>query len=298
VTWTPADIPSQNGRTVLVTGANRGLGLEIAKVLAGTGANLVMACRDATKAAGAVDLIRHATPDARLQIMTVDLADLASIRQFAAEVAAKIPKLDVLVNNASAILQPRGKTRDGFETHMGVNHLGTFALTGLLLPSLQAAGAARVVSTASLAHKMAKQFDVEDLQYTKGPYVEMEAYGRSKLATLLFTFELDQRAKRAGLPLVAAAAHPGWSNTNPDQGGLLMRVANSFLAQSAARGALPALYAATMPDVQGGEYFGPGGMGELGGLPKRVDARPEARDPKVAARLWELSQELTGVKYL
>lgn len=298
MSWTPAEIPSQRGRVAMVTGANRGLGLEIAAGLAGAGATVILACRDAQKAMGAVRLIRERMPQASLETISLDMADLVSIRACAAESARRWPTLDLLVNNASAILQPRGTTRDGFETHMGVNHLGTFALTGMLLDPLRASGSARIVCTASLAHKMAKSFDVEDLQYRNGNYVEMEAYGRSKLATLLFSFGLDWRLKRAHVRALSVAAHPGWSNTNPDQGGFLMRLANNFFAQSAATGAWPALYAATMGDVQGGEYYGPSGMGELGGPPKRVEARPEARDLATAARLWELSEQLTGVKYL
>jgi NAD(P)-dependent dehydrogenase (short-subunit alcohol dehydrogenase family) len=179
-----------------------------------------------------------------------------------------------------------------------VNHLGTFALTGLLLDRLAASGAARVVNTSSLAHKMAKRLPLDDLMYREGRYEEMEAYGRSKWATLLFTQELDRRVKKAGLPIVAAAAHPGWSNTNPDRGGFFMRLSNQLFAQPAQMGAWPALYAATMPDVKGGEFFGPGGLQELRGPPTRAVMRPEAKDPASAARLWELSEKLTGVKYL
>lgn len=285
-------------RAAVVTGANRGLGLEIACALASAGATVVMACRDAAKGEAAAAAVRRRVPQASVQVMPLDLADLASIRSFAADVGAAFPKLDILVNNASAILVPRAATRDGFEMHMGVNHLGTFALTGLLLERLKVAGAARVVNTSSIAHKMAKHLPLDDLQYRHGRYVEMEAYGRSKWAALLFTLELDRRLHKAGLPIITAAAHPGWSNTNPGRGGLAMRAMNALLAQSPAMGAQPALYAATMPDVRGGDYFGPGGMGELRGPPKRAAMRPEARDPAAAARLWELSEALTGVKYL
>jgi len=285
------------GKVAVVTGANRGLGLEIAASLAAAGAAVVLACRDLGKAGQAAGLIRQRAPGAALEPMALDLAELASIRRFATACAGRFPTLDLLVNNASAILVPRGETRDGFETHMGVNHLGTFALTGLLLDRLGAAGSARIVNTSSLAHRMAKAFDIDDLQYRNGPYREMEAYGRSKLATLLFTFELDRRLRRAGLPVIAVAAHPGWSNTNPDRGGVLMRLMNDLMAQAPAQGAAPALYAATMPGVQGGEFFGPGGLQELRGPPRRVEARPEARDAALAAKLWERSEQLTGVKY-
>jgi NAD(P)-dependent dehydrogenase (short-subunit alcohol dehydrogenase family) len=290
------NLPSLAGKVALVTGANRGLGLEIAAGLAAAGATVVLACRDAGKAESAVQEIRRRVPAAKLETIAVDLAELASIRRFAQEVSARFPKLDLLVNNASAILVPYGKTRDGFETHIGVNHLGTFALTGLLLDRLRGGG--RIVSTSSLAHKMTKGLDLADLHFERTPYKDMDAYGRSKLATLLFTFELNRRLQQARLPVLAAAAHPGWSNTNPDQGSFFMRLMNRLMAQSAAAGALPALYAATMPDVQGGEYFGPGGMAELRGAPKRVQPRPEARDATLAAQLWALSENLTGERYL
>lgn len=296
--WAPSAIPSQAGRVAIVTGANRGLGLEVAYELARAGATVVLACRNAARAAGAVESVRARVPHAKLERRAVDLGDLVSVRRFAADCARDFPKAHLLVNNAAAILQPRGKTKDGFEMHMGVNHLGAFALTGLLLPLLASSGDGRVVNTSSLAHKMAKRFDVDDLAYERGAYVEMEAYGRSKWAALLFTFELDRRLKAAGLPVKAMAAHPGWSNTNPDQGSLWMRALNGLMAQPAAQGAWPALYAATMPDVQGGDYFGPGGLGELRGGPKRVTARPEARDAALASRLWAASEKLTGVSYL
>jgi NAD(P)-dependent dehydrogenase (short-subunit alcohol dehydrogenase family) len=293
--WSVAQMPSQAGRTAVVTGANRGLGFEIAAALAQAGAQVVLACRDTGKGEAAAQGIRARAPQARVEVMAYDQASLQSIRRFAADLKAQHPRIDLLVNNASAILVPRGATADGFEMHMGVNHLGSFALTGLLLEALAPDG--RVVNTASLAHRMCKGFDVEDLGFGKGEYGEMEAYGRSKLATLLFTFELDRRLRARGSAVVAVAAHPGWSNTNPDRGGFFMRLANSIFAQSPARGAAPALYAATMPDVRGGEYFGPGGPGEMGGAPARVKARPEADDPALAARLWKKSEALTGVRY-
>ncbi len=294
--WTRADIPSLAGKTALVTGANRGLGLEIACGLAGAGATVILGCRDAGRALDAITEIRRRVPGAKPRAMTLDLADLASIRLFAKEFSARHSKLDILVNNASAILVPQGKTRDGFETHIGVNHLGTFALTGLLLDCLRGGG--RIVNTSSMAHKMTKGLDLDDLNLERARYKDMDAYGRSKLATLLFTFELDRRLKKAVLPVTVATAHPGWSNTNPDKGGFFLRLSNKVFAQPAAAGALPALYAATMPDVQGGEYFGPGGMAELRGAPKRVPSRPEARDAVAAQRLWALSENMTGVRYL
>lgn len=285
-------VPPQAGSTAIVTGANRGLGFEIARELAAAGAHVVLACRDAALGRDAARRI-----GANAEALELDLADLASVRAFAGAVASRFARLDLLVNNASAILQPRGHTRDGFELHMGVNHLGTFALTGLLLDRLSAAPAARVVSTGSLAHKLARRLPLDDLQYRDGPYEPMEAYGRSKWATLLFTFELDRRCRQAQRPIRAVAAHPGWANTNPDRGGFFMRLANGLMAQPPDAGAAPVLHAATAEDVVGGDYFGPAGVGELRGPPRRVEARAEARDPQLGARLWKISEELTGVSY-
>ena len=296
--WSLQDIPSLAGKLAVVTGANRGLGLEISCGLAGAGATVVMACRDAARAQAAMTAVRQRVPGAQLEVMALDLADLGSIRQFAQVFEQKFPKLDLLCNNASAIMVPQQNTRDGFEMHIGVNHLGSFALTGLLLPRLCATAGARIVNTASLAHGLNKGLNLDDLHFERTPYKEMEAYGRSKLATLLFTFELDRRLRASGAGVVAAAAHPGYTSTNPDLGGFFMRLSTRLFAQSVAMGALPALYAATAADVTGGEYFGPDGFKQLGGYPARVDCRADARDPALSAQLWARSEQLTGVHYL
>lgn len=296
--WTLAELPRLEGRTAVVTGANRGLGLEIAAGLAGAGASMVLACRDAAKAEGAVAEIRRRVPQARLAVVTLDLADLASVRRCARLLGERYPVLDLLCNNGSAIMVPQGKTRDGFETHIGTNHLGHFALTGLLLDSLRRAPAARVVNTSSMAHKLTKGLNLDDLHFERRPYKEMDAYGQSKLAVLSYTFELDRRLRGAGAPVLAVAAHPGWSNTNPDQGNAVMRFFNGLIAQSAAMGALPSLYAAAAPGVKGGEYYGPGGFKELGGYPAPAAASDQARDAELGSRLWARSEMLTGVQYL
>lgn len=296
--WTIGDIPPQDGKLAVVTGANRGLGLEIATALAGAGAHVILAVRDLGKATNAETHIRRLHPAATLDSMVLDQADLASIRQFSEAFHERFDRLDLLINNASAILVPLSKTRDGFEMHIGVNHLGTFALTGLLLDRLGAAREARIVNTSSTAHRLVKGIDLDDLQFERTPYKEMEAYGRSKLAALLFTGELDRRLRKAGLSIKAVAAHPGYSNTNPDKGGFLMRLATSLFAQPAAMGALPQLYAATAPDVQSGDYFGPAGIAEMRGYPTKVGRTAAAGDQAVAARLWQLSETLTGVDYL
>jgi NAD(P)-dependent dehydrogenase (short-subunit alcohol dehydrogenase family) len=295
--WTVQDIPSQAGRLAVVTGANRGLGLEIVRALAEKGAHVIMAVRDPANATTAAKKVTDQFPGAQIMVMRLDQADLASIRHFSEEIHNRFNHLDLLINNASAILVPQSKTSDGFESHIGVNHLGSFALTGLLLDRLSAGKEARVVNTSSTAHRLVKGIDLDDLQLERTSYKEMEAYGRSKLAALLYTAELDRRLKKAGLPVKAVAAHPGYSNTSA-KGGFLMRLATDIFAQPAAMGALPQLYAATAPNVAGGDYYGPGGIAEMRGYPAKVDCTPQAKDEATAAKLWTISETLTGVSYL
>jgi NAD(P)-dependent dehydrogenase (short-subunit alcohol dehydrogenase family) len=295
--WTAADIPPQTGRIAVVTGANRGLGLEISAALAKAGAHVVIAVRDVVKAADTVEAIVNQTPDAKVDPLLLDQADLSSIRHFSEAFHARFGQLHLLINNASAILAPQSTTANGFETHIGVNHLGSFALTGLLLDRLLAAPNARIVNTSSTAHRMVKGLDFDDLQTERTPYKEMEAYGKSKLAALLFTAELDRRLRMVGADVKAVAAHPGYSNTTP-KGGFVMRLATDVFAQPAVMGALPQLYAATAPDMEGGDYIGPGGIAEMRGYPAKVGRSAAAKDPAAAARLWQISEELTGVRYL
>lgn len=296
--WTLNDIPDLSGRLALVTGANRGLGLEIAAGLAGAGARVVLACRNLARAEGAVAEIKRRAPGSQPEVMALDLADLASIRDFAAGFAARHERLDLLVNNGAAIMSPKSLTRDGFETHIGTNHLGPFLLTGLLLERLAATPGSRILNTASIAHNLTAGVNLDDPFYERRPYKEMDAYGASKLATLQFTFGLDRRLRRAGLPVVAVAAHPGYTATNLDIGNVFMRLATRLFAQAPAMGALPALHAATAPGVAGGDYWGPGGYKELKGYPKKVGCRPEASDPAAADRLWAWSERMTGLHYL
>ncbi len=299
--WTSDDITGVDGATVLITGANSGLGLETAKALAGHGAQVVMAGRNPQKlarAAAAVEGVRPAT-------LQLDLADLSSVRTAAAEVAQLVPQLDVLINNAGVMATPFERTADGFERQIGTNHLGHFALTGLLLPLLHH-DHARVVNVSSAAHRMG-DIDPDDLNYDRRGYSSWPAYGQSKLANLLFTAELDRRAQAAGWDLVAAAAHPGYAATNLQTSGpwyarnpigkAASRVMNLILAQSAEAGARPQLYAAVGSDVVGNDYFGPDGFRESRGHPVRVGRRSEASDPDLAARLWNASEALTGVVY-
>jgi NAD(P)-dependent dehydrogenase (short-subunit alcohol dehydrogenase family) len=290
---------------MLVTGANSGLGFETVLTLAGQGAHVILACRDLEKGRSAEQRVRAAHPHASTALMPLDLASLADIRRFAGAVHAATPRLDVLVNNAGVMALPERRTADGFEMQFGTNHLGHFALTGLLMDLLLATPKARVVTVSSGFHRLAKiRFD--DPQWTKG-YAKWPAYGQSKVANLLFTYELQRRLTRAGADVISVAAHPGYASTNLQFAGPRMEgssiaerisaLGNRLLAQSAAKGALPQLYAATADDVRGGDYFGPSGFGEMWGAPRRVTSNAHSRDEAVAGRLWELSESVTGVRY-
>lgn len=291
-------MPDLRGRTALITGANRGLGLEIALGLAAAGADVVLACRDPQRAQAALATVQSQAPKVQVRAMAVDMANPASIREFAQAFSQRHAQLDFLVHNAAAILAPLTHTAEGFELHLATNHLGPFALTGLLLDRLSAAPAARVVSTGSLAHRMTSGLDLADPHYRNRAYKDMDAYGASKLATLQYCFELDRRLRRSGMAARSVAAHPGYTATNLDLGNAMMRFFTRLIGQKPALGALPALYAATHPAVEGGSYVGPDGFKELGGYPRLVDARVEARDERAAAALWTLSEQLTGVRYL
>jgi NAD(P)-dependent dehydrogenase (short-subunit alcohol dehydrogenase family) len=300
-TWTAAAIPDLDGRRVVVTGANSGLGLQTSLAMARRRAAVVLAVRDASRGATAKGVIRREVPTADVEVRELDLADLSSVRAFAARWDGG---LDILVNNAGVMAIPRRTTPDGFEAQFGTNHLGHFALTGLLLPALLERPGARVVTVSSGAAQMGfLRFD--DLQGER-LYLRWGAYAQSKLANLHFAFELDRRAKAYGLDLISVAAHPGYADTNlqanSSAGNPLkaqaFAVLNRVFAQSDADGALPQLYAATMPDVQGGEYYGPSGLFGTRGRPAKVAPPWQARDKAAAARLWDRSEDLTGVRFL
>jgi NAD(P)-dependent dehydrogenase (short-subunit alcohol dehydrogenase family) len=294
--WTAADIPSQSGRTAVVTGANSGLGLVTARELARAGARVIAACRNTAKGEQALS-----GSAGEVQMVELDLADLGSVRVFAEQIAGEHGHLDLLINNAGVMAPPRRTTKDGFESQFGTNHLGHFALTGLLLGSLLAAPDPRVVTLSSGAHRIGTiRFD--DLQRERR-YNNWLAYGQSKLANLMFCFELQRRATEAGTALKSLAAHPGYARTNlqfnapPWYEQLVMRVSNPILGQSAGMGALPTLFAATAPDLPGGSFIGPDGFMEQRGYPHIVTGAGKAYDENAWRRLWEASEELTGVRY-
>jgi NAD(P)-dependent dehydrogenase (short-subunit alcohol dehydrogenase family) len=310
--WNSEQIPDQSGRLVVVTGANSGIGLVTARELAGKGAKVLVACRNTAKGEQAVGQMRAKLgskgADAELEVRRLDLADLGSVRDFAEGTIAEHPEgLDLLINNAGVMAPPRQETADGFELQFGTNHLGHFALTGLLFDQLRKKPDSRVVTVSSNAHKMGR-INFDDLQ-SKERYMRWNAYGQSKLANLIFAIDLQKRLDEAGLSMKSMAAHPGLSATNlwtagaGPGGGLInllstpvKAVSNRLLAQDAGAGAEPTLFAAT-EDVPGGSYIGPDGIGEFRGSPEIVAPRRVARNTEIAARLWDESVELTGVEY-
>lgn len=302
--WTAEQMPSQAGKTVLVTGANSGIGFQTAKELARHGATVLVGVRDAAKGRAAVERIQKDVPGAKVEVALVDMASLASVRAFAQSFLASGRVLDVLVNNAGVMAMPKRElTADGFERQFGTNHLGHFALTGLLLPAMERAADPRVVTVASLAHRNGK-IEFDNLQSEK-KYVPWDSYNASKLANLLFALELDRRARAAGARLKSIPVHPGVSRTSivdngpgwKDPKSIALFVLGPLVTQDDAAGALPTEYAATSPDARSGDYIGPDGLMEFKGAPTVVQPRPHALDQAVAARLWEVSERLTGVAY-
>jgi NAD(P)-dependent dehydrogenase (short-subunit alcohol dehydrogenase family) len=296
--WTVDDMPDQTGRTILVTGANSGLGLRSAEALAARGARILMGCRNQVKAAAAFEAVKNAAADAPPEVVPLDLADLDDVRACADRLTKQLDQLDVLMNNAGVMAIPHQRTRQGFEMQFGTNHLGHFALTGLLLPILRRAHPSRVVTVSSVVHRAARiRFDA----WEKNRYSRWFPYLQSKLANLLFTSELQRRAVAAGADLLAVSAHPGYAATNLSSGLATVyrvgaKVSDRLVAQPDRMGALPQLHAATM-DVRPDDYWGPDGFMERRGWPKRVGRSGGARDGAAARRLWEVSERLTGVTY-
>jgi NAD(P)-dependent dehydrogenase (short-subunit alcohol dehydrogenase family) len=312
--WTAEQVPSLAGRSAVVTGATSGIGVETARVLALRGATVLLACRQVSRAERVADAIRAEAIRAgssqsgdhqvSVRVVPLDLADMASVRAAAAEIGASCPRLDLLINNAGVMSPPYQRTADGFELTFAVNHLGPFALTGLLLDRLLAAPGARVVTVSSVAHRYGTMH-FDDLNF-EGGYEADPAYGQSKLANLLFTYELQERLATAGAQLSALAAHPGvvrtelWRTSSGLERVLVsprLRLLTGWAVQDSEQGALPTLRAATDPAAQGGEYYGPGGYKEFTGYPVLVQSSDRSHELSAQRRLWEISEQLTGVTY-
>ncbi|MGB8221691.1 MAG: oxidoreductase, partial [Polyangiales bacterium] len=303
--WNLDRVPDLSGRTMVITGANSGIGYEAALAFASRNASVILACRNQDKARAAADRIRREAPNAPMELIPLDLSDLSSVHAFADAFRQGHSTLNALINNAGVMALPRRLTKDGFEMQLGTNHLGHFALTGHLIDVLLATPGSRVVNVSSIAHKFGK-IRFHDLQWEKG-YSKWAAYGQSKLANLLFTHELDRRLKEAGSDTISVACHPGWAATNLQQAGpkmegskLMERLSawgNAWLAQDAAAGALPTIFATVEP-LRGDEYIGPTRLMGWHGPPELIEPLGKAHDPEVAERLWEESERLTGVRFL
>ena len=297
--WTSANIPDQTGKSILITGANSGLGLEAAAVLSQKGANVIMAVRNLDKGKEAVAHIKNINPTAKLDLMQLDLGDLDSIKRFSDAFHAKYQKLNVLINNAGIMAPPkRETTKQGFEIQFGTNHLGHFALTGLLLDVIKKTPGAVVATQSSLVHKQSKGIRFDDLNWEKS-YSKWQAYAQSKLANLLFGYELDRRFKANKTDAISTVAHPGYTETNLQNlsGFMVSVIANKLLAQKVDIGTLPILRAATDKDLKGGEFTGPTKFMEMHGYPELVKSSAVSYDAAMAKKLWDVSEKLTGVRY-
>ncbi|MCA0454360.1 MAG: SDR family oxidoreductase [Chloroflexi bacterium] len=303
--WTTDQIPDLSGKTALVTGSNSGLGLETARVLAVKGAHVILTSRDTARGQKALEQIQAAKPKGQVTLLPLDLASLEAVRRFAEQINRQFPKLDLLVNNAGVMHLPYRKTADGFEMQFGTNHLGHFALTGLLLPTILNTAKARVVTISSLLAAPG-HINFDDLNATQN-YDQNKAYSQSKLANLLFAYELDRQFKARSADAISVAAHPGYTATNLQFGGSrmtgsvwherMMKVMNALLGQDVSMGALPTLYAAIEPSLKGGEYIGPRSLREMRGYPTIVKSNAESYDVKIAKQLWTVSEQLTSVRY-
>src|SRR5882672_4662886 len=296
--WTSGEVPGQQGRLAVVTGANTGLGFETARVLAARGASVVLAVRDTEKGKAAAARIAGTAPGADVTVQPLDLASLDSIRAAAGELRARHPRIDVLINNAGVMFTPKQTTRDGFELQLGTNHLGHFALTGLLLEQMLPVPGSRVVTVSSLAHRLRARINFGDLQSQRS-YRRVAAYGQSKLANLMFTYELARRLSGAATTTtIAVAAHPGLASTELSRyTPAIVAFSYALVSQKAAMGALPVLRAATDPGVAGGQYYGPGGLLGARGYPELAHSSRRSRDTATQRRLWTVSEELTGVTF-
>jgi NAD(P)-dependent dehydrogenase (short-subunit alcohol dehydrogenase family) len=294
--WTTSNIPDMSGKVVIVTGGNSGLGLETVRQLAKKGASTIMAARSEEKGKTAIASLMAELPNAKIELMLLDLANLASIKSFVDTFKVKYDQLHLLINNAGVMALPtRHETADGFEMQFGTNHLGHFALTGQLLDLIESTDGGRVVNVSSMAHRRGK-VDFANINSEKR-YNAWEAYGLSKISNLYFTYEMQRKLDKAGKKTRVLAAHPGWTQTNLQKHSGFANFLNPFLAQKVDMGTLPQLMAAVQPDIKGGEYYGPKGFMEMKGYPVQVDSIPSTKDIGIAARLWDESEKMTGIKY-
>jgi NAD(P)-dependent dehydrogenase (short-subunit alcohol dehydrogenase family) len=296
MSWSLDDVPDQSGRVAVVTGANSGIGFETARRLALKGARVVLACRHPDRGSAALGQVQAETSPARATLALLDLSDLDSVTTFAAAFAARYERLDLLVDNAGVMVPPFGRTRQGFELQLGINHLGHFALTGRLLPLLARTPGARIVIVSSIAQHVGR-IDLDDLNWQRRRYRAAAAYAQSKLANMMFALELQRRLTASDSSLRATAAHPGWTATELQRTASIGRRLNRFFAMKPADGALPTLRAATDPDAAGGSYWGPSRFFGLNGPPAPARVSGRARDEAVAEKLWEASEKLTGVSF-
>jgi len=300
--WTAADVPDQSGRVAIVTGANTGIGYGAAAVLADKGAHTVLAVRNLDKGNDAANRIRAASPNAVVAVQQLDLTSLENVRKAADELRATFPRIDLLINNAGVMYTDKAATKDGFELQFGTNHLGHFALTGRLLDNMLPVDGSRVVTVSSVGHRIRAKIHFDDLNLDRN-YNRVVAYGQSKLANLLFTYELARRLKVKGAPTLALAAHPGAADTEllRNMPGGIKQVSqfvwSNFIAQGPEMGAEPTLRAATDRSALNAQYYGPGGFAEQKGHPKVVESSAQSHDQELQRRLWTVSEELTGVTY-
>ncbi len=294
--WDSTNIPDQKGRVTIVTGSNTGIGYETARVLAKKKATVIIAVRNLEKGNDAANQIKERHENADVKVMALDLTNLKSIHDFAADFKNYYKRLDLLINNAGVMFPPYSKTVDGFEIQLGTNHFGHFALTGLLLNLLISKGGSRIVNVSSTGHKFGK-INFEDLHWEKRKYKTRQAYYDSKIANIYFTYELARKLKENNHHTIAVASHPGWTTTELQRYSFFLRFMNNFVGQNITMGALPTLYAAVASDVNSSDYYGPSGFMEFRGYPKKVESNKLSHNEEIAQRLWNLSEELTAIKY-